>query len=126
VLAGIIQILAGLFKLGKLMRIVPHPVIYGFVNGLAILFYVTIESIQGCIRQLVNRSVFIYFGFGATNYAYHLGLPKLTKAIPASLIAILAVLEVVGFGIDTKTVGDASIQGGFPPFHPIYHSIWKP
>jgi SulP family sulfate permease len=70
-------------------------VIYGFVNGLAIIiFYVTIESIQGCIRQLVNRSVFIYFSwFGATNYAYQ-GLPKLTKAIPASLIAILAVLEL--------------------------------
>jgi SulP family sulfate permease len=80
VLAGIIQILAGLFKLGKL-RIVPHPVIYGFVNGLAIIiFYVTIESIQGCIRQLVNRSVFIYFSwFGATNYAYHLGYPSLQK-----------------------------------------------
>jgi SulP family sulfate permease len=77
---------------------------------------------------LVNRSVFIYFSwFGATNYAYHLGLPKLTKAIPASLIAILAFLVVVGFGIDTKTVGDiASIQGGFPPYIPIYHSIWKP
>jgi MFS superfamily sulfate permease-like transporter len=62
------------------MRIVPHPVIYGFVNGLAIIiFYVTIESIQGCIRQLVNRSVYFSW-FGATNYAYQ-GLPKLTKAI---------------------------------------------
>jgi MFS superfamily sulfate permease-like transporter len=66
---------------------------------------------------LVNRSVFIYFSwFGATNYAYHLGL-KLTKAIPASLIAILAVFGiVVGFGIDTRRLDIASIQGGFPPF----------
>jgi SulP family sulfate permease len=68
-------------------------VIYGFVNGLAIIiFYVTIESIQGCIRQLVNRSVYFSW-FGATNYAYQ-GLPKLTKAIPASLIAILAVFLI--------------------------------
>jgi hypothetical protein len=68
-------------------------------------FYVTIESIQGCIRQLVNRSVFIYFSwFGATNYAYHLGATN-TKAIPASLIAILAVFGIV--------VGLVLIQDGW-------------
>jgi SulP family sulfate permease len=80
---------------------------------------VSIESIQGCIRQLVNRSVFIYFSwFGATNYAYHLGIAKAYKAIPASLIAILAVFGIVLDLVLIQTVGDiASIQGGFPPFH---------
>jgi SulP family sulfate permease len=121
VLAGIIQILAGLFKLGKLMRIVPHPVIYGFVNGLAIIIFMSqlnqFKDASG--NWLTGQSLYILVGLVLLTMLIIWGLPKLTKAIPASLIAILAVFGiVVGFGIDTKTVGDiASIQGGFPPFH---------
>jgi SulP family sulfate permease len=121
VLAGIIQILAGLFKLGKLMRIVPHPVIYGFVNGLAIIIFMSqlnqFKDASG--NWLTGQSLYILVGLVLLTMLIIWGLPKLTKAIPASLIAILAVFGIVfGFGIDTKTVGDiASIQGGFPPFH---------
>jgi SulP family sulfate permease len=121
VLAGIIQILAGLLKLGKLMRIVPHPVIYGFVNGLAIIIFMSqlnqFKDASG--NWLTGRSLYILVSLVLLTMLIIWGLPKLTKAIPASLIALLAIFGiVVGFGIDTKTVGDiASIQGGFPPFH---------
>lgn len=121
VLAGIIQILAGLLKLGKLMRIVPHPVIYGFVNGLAIIIFMSqlnqFKDASG--NWSTGRSLYILVSLVLLTMLIIWGLPKLTKAIPASLIALLAIFGiVVGFGIDTKTVGDiASIQGGFPPFH---------
>jgi SulP family sulfate permease len=116
-----IQILAGLLKLGKLMRIVPHPVIYGFVNGLAIIIFMSqlnqFKDASG--NWLTGRSLYILVSLVLLTMLIIWGLPKLTKAIPASLIALLAIFGiVVGFGIDTKTVGDiASIQGGFPPFH---------
>jgi SulP family sulfate permease len=121
VLAGIIQILAGVLRLGKIMRLVPHPVIFGFVNGLAIIIFMSqldqFKDVTG--NWLTGQSLYIILGLVLLTMLIIWGLPKLTKAIPASLIAILAVFGiVVGFGIDTKTVGDiASIQGGFPPFH---------
>jgi SulP family sulfate permease len=74
VLAGIIQILAGLFKLGKLMRIVPHPVIYGFVNGLAIIFFMSqlnqFKDASG--NWLTGQSLYILVGL--VLLTYHLGL----------------------------------------------------
>jgi len=121
VFAGIIQVFAGIFKLGKLMRLVPHPVIFGFVNGLAIIIFSSqlaqFKDVSG--NWLTGQALYSILGLVALTMLIIWGLPKLTKAIPASLIAILAVFGiVVGFGIDTKTVGDiASIQGGFPPFH---------
>tara|TARA_R110002050_G_scaffold74772_6_gene160282 strand:+ start:50435 stop:51964 length:1530 start_codon:yes stop_codon:yes gene_type:complete len=121
ILAGIIQVLAGLFRLGKLMRLVPHPVIFGFVNGLAIIIFMSqldqFKDVSG--NWLTGQSLYIILGLVLLTMIIIWGLPKLTKAIPASLISILAVFGiVVVFGIDTKTVGDiASIQGGFPPFH---------
>lgn len=121
VLAGIIQILAGLFKLGKLMRLVPHPVIFGFVNGLAIIIFMSqLDQFKDASGNwLTGQSLYILLGLVLLTMLIIWGLPKLTKAIPASLVAILAVFGIViGFEIDTKTVGDiASIQGGFPPFH---------
>lgn len=121
VLAGIIQVLAGLFKLGKLMRLVPHPVIFGFVNGLAIIIFMSqLEQFKdGKGNWLIGESFYILLGLVILTMIIIWGLPKFTKVIPASLVAILAVFGIViGFGIDTKTVGDiASIQGGFPPFH---------
>lgn len=121
ILAGIIQVLAGIFKLGKLMRLVPHPVIFGFVNGLAIIIFMSqldqFKDISG--NWLTGTSLYILLGLVLITMLIIWGLPKLTKAIPASLTAILVVFGVVAFfGIETKTVGDiASIQGGFPPFH---------
>ncbi|SIS76799.1 SulP family inorganic anion transporter [Belliella pelovolcani] len=121
VLAGIIQVLAGVFKLGKLMRLVPHPVIFGFVNGLAVIIFMSqLDQFKDASGSwLTGQSMYIILGLVLLTMLIIWGLPKLTKVIPASLVAILAVFGiVVGFGIDTKTVGDiASIQGGFPPFH---------
>lgn len=121
VLAGIIQLLAGIFKLGKLMRLVPLPVVYGFVNGLAIIIFMSqLDQFKDASGDwLTGDSLYIILGLVLLTMLIIWGLPKLTKAIPASLVAILAVFGIVAFfGIDTKTVGDiASIQGGFPPFH---------
>lgn len=121
VLAGIFQVLAGVLKLGKLMRLVPHPVIFGFVNGLAIIIFMSqidqFKDISG--DWLTGSTLYILLGLVLITMAIIWGLPKLTKAVPASLTAILVVFGIVAlFGIDTKTVGDiASIEGGFPPFH---------
>ncbi|NOQ28221.1 MAG: STAS domain-containing protein [Bacteroidales bacterium] len=121
VLAGIIQMLAGILKLGKLIRLVPHPVIFGFVNGLAIIIFLSqldqFKDLSG--NWLTGNSLYILVGLVLLTMLIIWGLPKITKAVPASLTAILVVFGIVAFfGIDTKTVGDiASIKGGFPPFH---------
>ncbi|MCA1762885.1 MAG: SulP family inorganic anion transporter [Cryomorphaceae bacterium] len=121
VLAGVIQLIAGVLRLGKLMRLVPHPVIFGFVNGLAIIIFMSqlsqFKDDSG--NWLSGMQLFTILGLVLLTMLIIWGLPKITKVIPSSLVAILAVFGIVlGFGIDTKTVGDiASIQGGFPPFH---------
>jgi SulP family sulfate permease len=121
VLAGILQIAAGVLRLGKLMRLVPHPVIFGFVNGLAIIIFISqldqFKANDG--SWLSGTTLFIFLGLVVFTMLVIWGLPKLSKAVPASLIAILAVFGLVlTFDIDTRTIGDiASIQGGFPPFH---------
>lgn len=121
ILAGLIQMAAGFLKLGKLIRLVPHPVIFGFVNGLAIIIFMSqldqFKDISG--NWLTGASLYILIGLVLLTMLIIWGLPKITKAVPASLAAILVVFGLVAFlGIDTKTVGDiASIKGGFPPFH---------
>ncbi|MEM6805411.1 MAG: SulP family inorganic anion transporter, partial [Bacteroidota bacterium] len=121
ILAGILQMAAGFLRLGKLMRLVPHPVIFGFVNGLAIIIFVSqldqFKDDSGA--WLTGTPFYMFLGLVLLTMFIIWGLPKLSKAIPASLVAILSIFGiVVAFGIDTKTVGDmASIQGGFPPFH---------
>lgn len=121
ILAGILQLAAGFLRLGKLMRLVPHPVIFGFVNGLAIIIFMSqldqFKSSDG--SWLSGSTLFIFLGLVLITMLVIWGLPKFSKAVPASLIAILAVFVLVlAFDIDTKTIGDiASIQGGFPPFH---------
>lgn len=121
VLAGIIQMAAGFLRLGKLIRLVPHPVIFGFVNGLAIIIFMSqldqFKDVSG--NWLIGTPLYILLGLVLITMSIIWGLPKITKAIPASLTAILVVFGIVALmGVDTKTVGDiASIQGGFPPFH---------
>jgi SulP family sulfate permease len=121
ILAGIMQALAGFLKLGKLMRLVPHPVIFGFVNGLAIIIFMSqmaqFKDANG--DWLSGQSLYVLLGLVSLTMIIIWGLPKLSKAIPASLVAILTVFGLVFFlGIDTRTIGDiASIEGGFPPFH---------
>lgn len=121
ILAGLMQILAGLLRLGKLIRLVPHPVIFGFVNGLAIIIFMSqldqFKDTSG--NWLTGLNLYVLLGLVLLTMLIIWGLPKLTKAIPASLTAILVVFGLVYFlQLDTKTVGDiASIKGGFPPFH---------
>lgn len=121
VLAGIIQVLAGLLRLGKFIRLVPHPVMFGFVNGLAIVIFMAqldqFKSADG--SWLSGAPLFTMLGFVLLTMVIIWGLPKLTKVIPASLVAILVVASlIIGLNIETRTVGDiASIAGGFPPFH---------
>jgi SulP family sulfate permease len=123
-LAGVIQILIGVFKLGKFIRLVPHPVMFGFVNGLAIIIFMSQLDqfktvLNGDIVWLTGSPLFIMLGLVALTIAIVVLLPKLTKAVPSSLVAIIVVFVLVYFmGIDTKTVKDiASVSGGFPPFH---------
>lgn len=121
VLAGILQLSAGLLRLGKLIRLVPHPVIFGFVNGLAIIIFSSqlaqFKDVSGA--WLTGSTLYVFLGLVVLSMAIIWGLPKITKAIPASLTAILTVFALVFFlDIDTRTVGDiASIEGAFPPFH---------
>ncbi|MDT0645865.1 SulP family inorganic anion transporter [Zunongwangia sp. F260] len=123
-LAGVIQIIIGVFKLGKFIRLVPHPVMFGFVNGLAIIIFMSQLDqfktvVNGDIVWLTGTSLYIMAGLVALTIAVVVFLPKLTKAVPSSLVAIIIVFLLVYFlGINTKTVEDiASISGGFPPFH---------
>lgn len=121
VLAGIIQAIAGILKLGKFMRLVPHPVIFGFVNGLAIIIFMSqLDQFKSATGEWLSGSaLYILLALVVFTMLVIWLLPKLTKAFPSSLAAILLVFGIVTiFGIDTKTVGDlASISGGFPPFH---------
>lgn len=124
VLMGLIQILMGLLKLGKFIRMVPYPVMLGFVNGLAIViflaqlkfFQVTDEA--GVSHWLTGTNLYIMLGLVVLTMAIIHFLPKFTKAIPAALVAIIVVtLIVIGLNLESRTVGDmASIAGGLPTF----------
>ncbi|MFP9099729.1 SulP family inorganic anion transporter [Flavobacterium sp. RHBU_24] len=123
-LAGVFQILTGVFRLGKFIRLVPQPVMYGFVNGLAVVIFMSqLEqfktTINGHSAWLTGPPLYIMLGLVMLTIAVVIGFPKITKAVPASLVAIIVVFAVVLiFGIETKTVQDiASVQGGFPPVH---------
>ena len=122
ILAGILQMIFGLLRLGKFIRLVPHPVMFGFVNGLAIVIFMSQLAqfkVQGTGNWLSGGSLYTMLALVGLTMLIIWGLPKLTKVIPASLGAILTIFGVVTlFNIDTTTVGDiASIKGGFPPFH---------
>ncbi|VAX00169.1 Sulfate permease [hydrothermal vent metagenome] len=124
VLTGIIQMGAGVLRLGKFIRIVPHPVMLGFVNGLAIViflaqlqhFQVSLED--GSSEWMSGTSLMLFGGLIILTMFITHYLPKLTGAFPASLAAILVVSAlVIGFGLPTSSVGDlASIKGEFPTF----------
>jgi SulP family sulfate permease len=125
ILGGLIQLSAGLLGLGKFIRLVPHPVMFGFVNGLAIVIFMSqlaqfkIADASGALQWMTGLPLLIMLGLVVLTMLIIWLLPKLTKAVPASLTAILTISAlVIGFDIPTKTVGDiASIEGGFPPFH---------
>ena len=106
ILMGIIQILAGVFKLGKFVRLIPHPVMMGFVNGLAIVIGMSqLGMFKSGEEFLKGENLLIMIGLVAMTMGIMFGLPKLTKKIPAGLVAILAISAVVIFGkIETETV----------------------
>jgi len=125
VLMGFIQILAGVLKLGKFIRMVPHPVMLGFVNGLAIVIFLAqlqnfqVKGTDGELQWMTGSPLIILFALVLLTMLIIHFLPRFTKVVPSSLAAILVVsLLVITFGLDTRTVGDiASIAGGFPEFH---------
>lgn len=120
VLMGILQVLAGVFHLGKFIRIVPHPVMLGFVNGLAIvIFLAQLGQFKVDGEWMAGIQLWLMLGLVATTMAVIYLFPRITKAVPSPLVAIGAVsIAVIGFGLDTKTVGDlANISGGLPQFH---------
>ena len=125
VLTGLFQIGAGVLRLGKFIRIVPHPVMLGFVNGLAIVIFLAqlqhfqVTSPEGVKEWMTGEPLLLFAGLILLTMAIIHLLPKLTGAFPAALAAILTVsLLVLGLDLDTATVGDlASIRGGLPAFH---------
>ncbi len=125
VLAGIIQIVTGLLRLGKFIRLVPQPVMFGFVNGLAIVIFLAqldqfkVETTTGQMEWMTGMPLLLMLALVLLTILIIWLLPKLTKLIPSSLAAILIISGIViGLDLETKTVGDiASISGGFPPFH---------
>ena len=124
IIAGIIQIIVGLFKLGKFIRLVPQPVMFGFVNGLAIIIFMSqLEQFKirtgDSFEWITGTPFLIMGGLVALTIGIIVILPRFTKAIPSSLVAIIVVFAIVYFfGIDTKQVVDiASVSGSLPPFH---------
>ncbi len=129
VFAGLMQIAFGCFGLGKFARLVPHPVMLGFLNGLAIVillaqfgsFQITVTDLQGVATTawLAGIELYTMIGLVALTMAIIVLLPKVTKAVPPALAAIVVVTLLAKFtGLNTRTVGDlASIQGGLPMFH---------
>ena len=134
VLTGILQILAGLFKLGKFIRLVPHPVMLGFVNGLAIVIFLAqlgqfkVTDENGVLAWMQGSQMLTMAGLIVLTMAIIHFLPKLTKAVPSSLVAIVAVTILVqSLNLDARTVVDfvrdmtndpmASIAGGLPVFN---------
>ncbi len=124
VLMGVMQVLAGVFHLGKFIRLVPYPVMLGFVNGLAIVILLAqfgqfkIADGVGGQTWLQGRALLIMLALAfLTMFVIWLS-GKVTKAVPAPLVGILATSGlVIGLGLDVRTVGDmASIAGGLPEF----------
>ena len=128
-IVGAIQISAGVFKLGKFVRLIPHPVMMGFVNGLAIVIFLSQlglfkENINGEMQWMSGDNLWMMLGLVCLTMAIMYGLPKLTKKIPAALIAIVVVAAIVIIGnIEVSTVGSfikdgggEGLQGGLPSF----------
>ena len=137
VLMGVLQVIAGVLKLGKFIRMVPYPVMLVFVNGLAIVIFLAQLGqfgvagepgwlhdtfMQGSILDvswIEGSQLHVLLGLVALTMAIIYFLPRFTRALPSSLVAILVVSGLVfGLDLETRVVGDvASIKGGLPSFH---------
>lgn len=129
ILMGFIQILAGVFKLGKFVRLIPHPVMMGFVNGLAIVIFLSqlgmFKTTVGSEKVwLDGENLYMMIALVGLTMLIMWGLPKIkaTKKLPEALIAILVVAGIVIFSnLDVATVGSFirdgggdGLQGSFP------------
>jgi len=118
ILMGVTQILAGVFKLGKFVRLIPHPVMMGFVNGLAIVIFLSqlsmfMTSENGDMVWMHGTPLWTMVGLVGLTMAIMFGLPQLTKKLPEALVAILVVSAIVIFGnLDVATVGSFIRDGG--------------
>ena len=125
VLMGILQITAGVLKLGKFIRLVPHPVMLGFVNGLAIVIFLAqlrqfkVIGEDGSLSWMQGMQMYTMLGLTLLTMCIIYIFPKISKALPAPLMGILITFVVAfALGLDVPTVGDmASISGGLPSFH---------
>ncbi|WP_170377898.1 SulP family inorganic anion transporter [Ruegeria profundi] len=132
VLMGILQVIAGAMHWGRFIRLVPHPVMLGFVNGLAIVIFLAQMGqfkVPGTMENtghgmsggewLSGVQLYTMLGLVALTMAVIWVMPRITRIIPAPLAGILVVAAlVIGFGLDVPRVGDlASIEGGLPAFH---------
>ncbi len=132
VLMGILQVIAGAMHWGRFIRLVPHPVMLGFVNGLAIVIFLAQMGqfkVPGTMENtghgmsggewLSGMQLYTMLGLVALTMAVIWVMPRITRIIPAPLAGILVVAAlVIGFGLDVPRVGDlASIEGGLPTFH---------
>jgi len=127
ILMGIIQIAAGVFKLGRFVRLIPHPVMMGFVNGLAIVIFwaqvkmfshkelvIADDGVKEYVSTFMQGTeLYIMIGLVLLTMGIIWLLPKLTKKIPAALTAILVTtLITIGIDIDVSTVGSYIVEGG--------------
>ncbi|SCZ33588.1 MULTISPECIES: SulP family inorganic anion transporter [unclassified Pseudomonas] len=118
-LGGLIMMAFGLLRLGKLVRMVPHPVMLGFVNGLAIVIALAqLEQFKQGETWLSGDPLYLMAGLVALTMAIVYLLPRLTRSVPPALVAILGVgLAVYLLGLPTRTLGDmAHIAGSLPAF----------
>ncbi|KUJ80470.1 sulfate permease [Ruegeria marisrubri] len=141
VLMGILQIIAGVMQWGRFIRLVPHPVMLGFVNGLAIVIFLAQMGqfkVPGSMENtghglgggewLSGLQLYTMLGLVALTMAVIWVMPRITRVVPAPLAGIAVVAAVViGFGLDVPRVGDmASIEGGLPQFHiPMVPLNWE-
>lgn len=123
-LAGLLQLMVGVFRFGKFVRLIPQPVMFGFLNGLAVIIFMSqvdqFKSMGGGENSwMEGTALYTMLGLTLLTILIVSVLPKITKAVPASLVAILVVFGVVYFlGIETKKVVDiASVSGSLPSFH---------
>ena len=141
VLMGILQLVAGIMQWGRFIRLVPHPVMLGFVNGLAIVIFLAQLSqfkVPGTVEVsghgtsggewLTGMPLATMLALVGVTMAIIYFLPKISKVIPAPLAGIgIVALIVIFFGLDVPRVGDmASIKGGLPSFHvPMVELSWE-
>ncbi len=117
-MVGVIQISAGVLRLGKFVRLIPHPVMMGFVNGLAIVIFLSQlgmfkERINGEVSWIQGQELFTMLALVGLTMAIMFLLPKLTKKVPAALTGIVVVAAIAIFGnLEVSTVGSFIKEGG--------------